>query len=55
MVKQDDGFAFKVLFNRFWEKLYVYALNRLRSEPDAQDIVQEIMIQFMDSARCIIH
>jgi RNA polymerase sigma-70 factor (family 1) len=44
MVKQDYGFAFKVLFDRFWEKLYVYALNRLKSEADAQDIVQEIMI-----------
>jgi RNA polymerase sigma-70 factor (ECF subfamily) len=44
LVKQDNGFAFKTLFERFWEKLYVYALNRLKSEVDAQDVVQEVMI-----------
>lgn len=43
-VKQDKGFAFKTLFDRYWEKLYVYAFNRLKSEADAQDIVQEVMI-----------
>lgn len=42
--KQDKGFAFKTLFDRYWEKLYVYAFNRLKSEADAQDIVQEVMI-----------
>ncbi|WP_341837837.1 sigma-70 family RNA polymerase sigma factor [Chitinophaga pollutisoli] len=43
-VRQDDGAAFKVLFDRYWEKLYVYALNRLPSESDAQDVVQDVMI-----------
>ncbi|MBC9930281.1 sigma-70 family RNA polymerase sigma factor [Chitinophaga qingshengii] len=42
--KQDKGVAFKTLFDRYWEKLYVYAFNRLKSEADAQDIVQEVMI-----------
>ncbi|NLU91693.1 RNA polymerase sigma factor [Chitinophaga sp. Ak27] len=43
-VKQDKGSAFKTLFDRYWEKLYIYAFNRLKSEADAQDIVQEVMI-----------
>ncbi|RPE11996.1 sigma-70 family RNA polymerase sigma factor [Chitinophaga lutea] len=43
-VQQDDGLAFKSLFERYWEKLYVYALNRLKSETDAQDVVQDVMI-----------
>lgn len=43
-VKQDNGFAFKTLFDRYWEKLYVYAFNRLKSAADAQDVVQEVMI-----------
>ncbi|TWF38978.1 RNA polymerase sigma-70 factor (ECF subfamily) [Chitinophaga polysaccharea] len=43
-VKQDKGFAFKTLFDRYWEKLYVYAFNRLKSEADAKDVVQEVMI-----------
>lgn len=44
LVKQDNGVAFRTLFDRYWEKLYVYAFNRLKSEADAQDIVQEVMI-----------
>ncbi|NLR79879.1 RNA polymerase sigma factor [Chitinophaga eiseniae] len=43
-VKQDKGFAFKTLFDRYWEKLYVFAFNRLKSEADAKDVVQEVMI-----------
>lgn len=45
LVQQDNGAAFQSLFLRYWEKLYVYALNRLRSENDAQDVVQEVMIR----------
>lgn len=44
LVGQGDGVAFKLLFDTYWEKLYVYAYNRLRSEADAQDVVQEVMI-----------
>jgi RNA polymerase sigma factor (sigma-70 family) len=44
LVGQGDGIAFKLLFDTYWEKLYVYAWNRLRSEADAQDVVQEVMI-----------
>ncbi len=44
LVSRGDGIAFKLLFDAWWEKLYVYAYNRLRSEADAQDVVQEVMI-----------
>ncbi|MBO9153524.1 RNA polymerase sigma factor [Chitinophaga sp. GCM10012297] len=44
LVQQDDGPAFKCLFDRYWEKLYVYALNRLKSDTDAQDVVQDVLI-----------
>ena len=43
-VQQNDGLAFRSLFDRYWEKLYVYALNRLNCGTDAQDVVQNVMI-----------
>ncbi|SEW34984.1 RNA polymerase sigma factor [Chitinophaga arvensicola] len=43
-VKQDNGPAFKALFDRYWERLYVYAANRLKSDADAKDVVQEVLI-----------
>ncbi|WP_276481488.1 RNA polymerase sigma factor [Paraflavitalea pollutisoli] len=45
LVRQGDGPAFKLLFDQYWEKLYVYAYNRLKLEADAQDVVQEVMIK----------
>lgn len=44
-VRQDDGAAFRQLFDRYWERLYVYALNRIKSEADAQDVVQDVMVR----------
>eukprot|EP01035_Chromulina_nebulosa_P014031 gene14031-18573_t len=44
LVRQGNGNAFKLLFDQYWEKLYLYAFNRLKSEADAQDVVQEVMI-----------
>lgn len=43
-VQQNNGLAFKSLFDRYWEKLYVYTFNRIKSGSDAQDVVQDVMI-----------
>ena len=40
----DQG-AFQELFRRYWEPLYLFALRRLKSESDAEDIVQEFFIR----------
>lgn len=43
-MREHDAAAFKMLFDRYWERLYVFAYNRLKSDADAQDVVQELMI-----------
>jgi RNA polymerase sigma-70 factor (ECF subfamily) len=40
----DEQFAFRILYDRYWEPLYLKALRRLNSEEDAQDIVQGIFV-----------
>lgn len=40
----DEQFAFRVLYDRYWEPLYIKALRRLHNEEDAQDLVQGIFI-----------
>jgi len=45
-IRNDDGAAFNILFDRYWEKLYLFAFNRLKSEADAKDVVQELFINF---------
>lgn len=40
----DEQFAFRILYDRYWEPLYIKAFHRLHNEQDAQDIVQGIFI-----------
>jgi RNA polymerase sigma-70 factor (ECF subfamily) len=44
-IKKDDRFAFNILFDRYWKKLYQTALARLNDDVEAQDLIQEIFIK----------
>src|ERR1700748_37719 len=44
-IKGNDHFAFDVLFERYWKKLYQTAFARLDDSDTAQDIVQEVFIK----------
>jgi RNA polymerase sigma-70 factor (family 1) len=43
-IRQDNVQAFKILYDRYWESLFLFAMKRLKNEADAQDIVQDILI-----------
>lgn len=40
----DEQFAFRVIYDRYWEALFTKAMRRLHNEEDARDVVQEIFI-----------
>jgi RNA polymerase sigma-70 factor (ECF subfamily) len=42
LVKQDDQLAFTELYNRFWQKLFGVAYNRLKEIQSAEDIVHDV-------------
>lgn len=42
LVKQDDTAAFTELYNRYWEKLFAIAYNRLKETQAAEDIVHDV-------------
>jgi RNA polymerase sigma-70 factor (ECF subfamily) len=44
-IKCNDHFAFDVLFEKYWKKLYQTAFARLNDSDAAQDIVQEVFIK----------
>jgi RNA polymerase sigma-70 factor (ECF subfamily) len=44
-IKKDERFAFDLLFDRYWRKLYQTAQARLNDDVVSQDIVQEIFIK----------
>lgn len=43
-IKCDDISAFNTLFHRMWEPLYLFAYKRLKSKPDAEDVVQQVFM-----------
>lgn len=46
LMKQGRREAFNEIYERYWRKLYVAAVKRLKSNDDAQDIVQDLFISF---------
>ena len=42
LIVQDNEAAFSELYERYWEKLYVIAYNRLRDKAAAEDIVHDV-------------
>jgi len=47
-LKNDDHLAFTEVFNRYSPLLYGHAYNKLRSESDARDVVQEMLMKLWD-------
>jgi RNA polymerase sigma-70 factor (family 1) len=47
----DEQFAFRVLYDRYWQSLYIKAYRRLHSEEDAQDVVQCVFISLWRNRR----
>lgn len=44
LLTQNDKAAFTELYNRYWQKLYALAYNRLKETQTAEDIVHDVMV-----------
>ncbi len=44
LLKQNDQGAFKALYERYWEKLFVTAHFRLSDPAEAEDVVQDVLL-----------
>jgi len=44
LLKEGDRNAFTTLYNRYWDKLYAVAYNRLADEYEAEEAVQNIFL-----------
>jgi RNA polymerase sigma-70 factor (family 1) len=47
-LKLDDTEAYKALFDRYWEQLYLFAWKRLKSKQDAEDVVQHVFMKIWE-------
>lgn len=49
--KKGDETAFRQLFEKYWQDLFLLACKRLRSKEDAGDIVQEVFLSFWNNVQ----
>lgn len=47
-LKENDPEAFKKIYDRFWEDLYLFAYNVLKDETVCNDIVQDIFVDLWE-------
>lgn len=48
LFREGDQAAFKLIYERYWQLLYVSACKILKDEDEAKDIVQEVFISFLN-------
>lgn len=47
-IQRDDQLAFEMLFNRYWHGLFLFSRRLLKSEADAEDVVQNVFSSFWE-------
>jgi RNA polymerase sigma-70 factor (family 1) len=54
LIKADDEQAFRIVYERYWDKIFAVAQNRLKNSTLAEEIVQDIFCNFW-SRRKTLH
>lgn len=49
-VREADKQAFDQLFEKYWERLFLYAFKLLQDQDQAEDVVQEVFVQLWENA-----
>ena len=44
LLSKSDEFAFSEIYDRFWQKLFAIAYNRLKEIQTAEDIVHDVLV-----------
>lgn len=42
LLKSDDAMAYTVIYNRYFDSLYLHACNKLKDKEEAQDVIHEL-------------
>jgi RNA polymerase sigma-70 factor (family 1) len=48
LIKSEDEAAFKEIYERYFDVLYVHAYKRLQDKEEAQDVIQEVFTMLWD-------
>lgn len=48
LLREEDGLAFAALYERYWDVLWRFAFNAMKTEEDASDVVQDVFTRLWD-------
>jgi len=52
LIIQSDSQSFRIIFNRYWKRLYSYAY-KIYQDPDVcDDCVQELFVSLWENSKC---
>lgn len=51
LLKTEDSIAYTVIYNKYFHKLYIHALQKLNNKQEAQDIVHELFAQLWNKRK----
>jgi RNA polymerase sigma-70 factor (family 1) len=43
-LKENDSYAFEMIYRRYWRQLYVFVYQQIGSKEDSKEILQELML-----------
>lgn len=49
LLKKGDTIAYTVIFNKYFDVLYIHALSKIKEEDEAKDLVQEIFVNLWNN------
>lgn len=52
-LKFDDEFAYVEIYKRYWDKVYLVAFNRLNSQVEAEEVVQDVFFSIWKRRKTI--
>lgn len=53
LVKQGNDLAYREIYNRYWERLYMYVFHSLRDHESSEEVVQDIFLELWEKREFI--
>lgn len=53
LLKSNDAIAFTIIYNRYFDKLYIHAAQKLNNKAEAQDLMHELFTQLWNKRATI--
>ncbi|MEE1944679.1 RNA polymerase sigma-70 factor [Pedobacter sp. KR3-3] len=54
LLKSDDGIAYTIIYNKYFDNLYIHAYQKLRNKEEAKDVVHELFAHLWNKRSTLV-